>query len=270
MIICLTSKNNIIFGTAGNIEKDILSSIRRLRSLGIGAQEVEFVRGVTMSNETAKKAGYLAKELGIRLSIHAPYYINLASDEKLKVEASKKRILDSCERGFYLGVKNVVFHAAFYGKRNKEEVYEIVKRSILEMQDYLDKKGFGSVKLSPETTGKKTQFGSLDELLKLRKDTKCSICVDFAHLLARDGHVSYPEIFKKIDENEIKELHCHFSGIEYGEKGERKHLITTEEEISKLLDEARKHAVDLIIINESPDPLGDTQKSVKIWEKMRI
>jgi deoxyribonuclease-4 len=136
------------------------------------------------------------------------------------------------------------------------------------MQETLKKNGWDSVKLSPETTGKKSQFGDIDELLRLRKETGCSICVDFAHLLAREGSIDYPSVFKKLDKYDIKDLHCHFSGIEYTEKGERRHIPTEKEYFTPLFDEALKHDINLHIVNESPMPLDDTIKGKKLYEEL--
>jgi len=95
------------FGTAGvpNCSKDrsTVGGIRTIKELGLDAMEVQFVRGVRMNVERAREVRDVANSLGIELSVHAPYYINLASDEKIKQEQSKKRILDSCERGHHLG-----------------------------------------------------------------------------------------------------------------------------------------------------------------------
>ncbi|MCP3686457.1 MAG: TIM barrel protein [bacterium] len=256
----------IRLGTAGNCEKDILSSLKRLKEFGIDAQEVEFTYGVNMTLDTAKKAGKLAKELGIKLSIHAPFYINLASAEKHKIAASKKRILDSAERGHYLNATHIVFHAAFYGKRTHEETYEMVKQEILDMQLYMEKKKWNT-SLAPETTGKASQFGSLDELLKLSKETGCKICIDFAHLRAREGKINYKEVFDKI--KHIKHVHAHFSGIEYTAKGERRHLVMNEKDIEPLLKEIIKRKTDITIISESPVTWQDALKMKAVLEHLR-
>ena len=240
--------------------------LKRIKELGLDGVEIEFTYGVRMSVATAKKLGGVAKKLGLKLSVHAPYYINLASSEKEKIEASIKRILDSCERGHYLTAKYIVFHAAFYGKRSEEEVYQIVKKAILEMQQVI-KKNKWNVVLAPETTGKRSQFGTLDELLRLNKETGCAFCVDFAHLLARNGSIDYNEIIKKL--KGFKEVHCHFSGIEYTEKGERRHLVTEKKDIKNLFEKLLKSKTNFMIINESPDPLGDSVKSKKILEELK-
>jgi len=175
----------IISGPSG-LGDDALEGLQEISELGLKAVELSFTHGVRMSNEKARKIGVLAKKLGISLSIHGPYYINLNSEEKDKRVASKKRILDSCERGYHMGAEFVVFHPAYYMKSSKEKCYEAVKKAIIEMQDKIKKKGW-KVMLAPELTGKPTQFGDIDELVKLSKETGCAVCIDFAHHLARHG-----------------------------------------------------------------------------------
>ena len=215
--------------------------------------EVEFTYGVRMSMDDAREVGALAKEKGVVLSVHAPYYINLASDEKEKIVASKKRILDSCERAHALGAHNVVFHAGFYQQKTGAQTYRLVKNAILEIQRKISRRRW-KVKLCPEITGKPSQFGSLEELLKLMKDTGCSICVDFAHLYARQqGEIDYNRILKKLP----KSFHAHFSGIAFGEKGERKHLNTTPKFFEPLAEALIKRDANVTLINESPRPHKD-------------
>jgi deoxyribonuclease-4 len=250
-------------GTGG----DSFKGIQEISDAGLDAVEIEFTYGVRMSNELAKKCGELAKKLNIAVSVHAPYYVNLCSAEKQKIEASKKRILMSCERGHHLNARYIVFHPGFYGKYSKEECYQLVKKAILDMQRTIKEKAW-NVALAPETTGKPSAFGDLDELLRLKKDTGCHLCIDFAHMLARTGKRDYKEIFRKLKENKIRHIHSHFSGIEYTAKGERRHILTSEKDIKELLEWIKKEHIDATIINESPDPPGDSLKSRKILEKL--
>ncbi len=250
-------------GTGGNS----LEGVKEVARIGLAAVEIEFTYGVRMSNETANKIGAEAKKLGLALSVHAPYYINLASEEKKKIEASKQRILRSCERGHHLGAKYIVFHAAFYGKRTPEKTYEMVKKAIIEMQKKIREKKW-KVVLAPETTGRGRQFGSLDELLKLKKEAKCGITVDFAHLRARNnGNIDYKEVFAKL--KNVGHIHAHFSGIQWSEKGEQRHLMTTKEDFMPLLKQIKKSRADITIINESPDPVGDSLKAKKLFKALR-
>jgi deoxyribonuclease-4 len=114
--------------------------------------------------------------------------------------------------------------------------------------------------------GKLNVFGNEDEILRLVKETGCDFCLDFAHLYARSlGKMSYIEIYDKF--KNFPKLHCHFSGINFGDKGERSHKLTPESEIKKLLSAIPRNK-DITIINESPDPLGDSLKSKKILETL--
>jgi deoxyribonuclease-4 len=219
----------------------------------LDCMEVEFTYGVRMSMDAAREVGALAKAKGISLSVHAPYYINLASDEKEKIVASKRRILDSCERAAAFGARSVVFHAGFYQKKTAEQTYALIKKAILEIQKKISKNKW-KVKLCPEVTGKPSQFGSVEELLKLKKETGCGICVDFAHLYARQqGDIDYSQILKKLP----RKFHAHFSGIEYGPKGERKHLKTTKKFFEPLAQALLKTKRDITLICESPQPYRD-------------
>ena len=143
-------------------EHSTLGGIQTCRELGLQAMEIEFVRGVKMSIPLAKQVGVLAKELDIRLSIHAPYYINLCNPEKQK--ASMKRILDSCERAHHLGAKVVAFHPGYH-KEKKEEAMEMVVDACERMAKHIGEKGW-KVKLGPETTGKLSQIGDIDEAIR--------------------------------------------------------------------------------------------------------
>jgi deoxyribonuclease-4 len=243
----------IKIGPAGSERLGNLKGVLKVARMQLDCMEVEFTYGVRMSVEDARQVGALAREKGIILSVHAPYYINLASDEKEKIVASKQRILDSCQRAHALGAQNVVFHAGFYQKKTAEQTFAMVKKAILEIQGRI-KKNRWKVKLCPEVTGKPSQFGSIDELLTLKKESGCNLCVDFAHLYARSqGQVDYDQILKKLP----KKFHAHFSGIEYGLKGERKHLKTTQRFFEPLAEALIRRKVDITLICESPQPYKD-------------
>ncbi len=258
----------IKLGPAGNCDKGILKSIVRLHDeLQLDAQEVPFTYGVNMGIELAEEAGKLAREKGISVSVHAPYYVNLLSEDKSKVVASKQRILLAAERGHYLGATHIVFHAGFYGKLSKEDAYEIVKKEVADLQKSMKKNKWES-KIAPETTGKQSQFGDLDELLRLSKETGCSFCIDFAHMKARtNGKMSYAEMIEKIRGK--GHIHAHFSGIMYGAKGERNHEVTPKPEIMELMKAIVKAGLDITIINESPITWRDSLKMKDVLERLK-
>jgi deoxyribonuclease IV len=245
-------------GTGGSS----IEGFERIKQAGLDAVEVEFVYQIWMKKDQAIKIKEANKKLKLEISIHAPYYINLASKEPHKITASKKRILDSCEIGHYLGAKYVVFHPGFYQKQDKEIIYQQIKKEIIDLKKTI-KKNKWNIDLAPETTGKPSQFGDLDELIRLKKETNCHICVDFAHLKARNnGIIDYDEIMKKI--KPISNVHAHFSGIEFTEKGERRHQLTQTKDIKELFKYLKKYKINVTIINESPDSFGDALKMKKL------
>jgi len=253
----------IKFGPAGlgpvNTAEETLE---KYKSLGFEACEIAFTYGIYIKNRyDAERIKNKAKECKIKLSIHSPYYINLNSEEIEKRESSKKRIIDCCEIGEALGATAVVFHPGFYGK-NKESAFKIIKKEVMEIMKEI-KKNKWKIKIAAETTGKINVFGSLEEIHELVKETGCSFCIDFAHILAREKIVKYEKIFNLFKE---KEVHCHFSGIEYGDKGEKSHKKTKKEEWEELLTNLPKDR-DITIINESPYPIEDSILGIQIYNK---
>jgi deoxyribonuclease-4 len=240
-------------GPAGYDGLGYQGALQKVARMKLDCLEVAFTYGVRATVEAAKEIGTLAKEKGILLSVHAPYYINLASDEKEKAHASIQRIVDACERAAAMEAKKVVFHAGFYQNRSAEETYHRIEQSVQKIQNLIRHKKW-KVELCPEITGKSSQFGSLAELLRLRKETGCGITVDFAHLHARcQGQMDYPELFKKLP----KWFHAHFSGIQYGDKGEKKHVCTTRKSFEPLAKELMRRKLNVTLINESPRPYED-------------
>ncbi len=245
-----------------------LEGLAKAHGLGLDAIEVEFTYGVRMKKDVAQAFGKKAKELGISISIHAPYYINLASEEPQKIVASKKRILDSVERGHDMGAEFVVFHPAFYGKRTHEQTYAMVKDAIIDMMKTIRENGWTPM-IATETTGKPSQFGSLAELARLSNETGCAVCVDFAHIKARqNGVIDYDEVCTTL--KTIKHITGHFSGIEWTAKGERNHIPTDAKLIEELFSYLKKHDISMRVINESPQPYKDAALQMSIARRMKI
>jgi deoxyribonuclease IV len=250
-------------------KRDTISGIRKVAELGLQALEVEFVRGVNMSLPTAREVGKTAKESGIELSIHAPYYINLASAEKSIIAASKKRVLDSLERGSAMEAKIVVVHAGYYGK-NHDEAIKMIGDACAEIAERIERNKWNII-LGIETSGKQGQFGPLDEIVAMCGKTKHTVpVVDFAHLFARQGgKVDYGKILDSL--RHCRHLHCHFSGINYsvagiGKGNERNHEPIGRPPFLPLAEEILKRNIDITIICESPLLEKDALKMKGILE----
>jgi deoxyribonuclease-4 len=255
-----------------------LGGLRRVAELGLNSMEVEFVRGVSMRNEMADEVGKLAKELGILLSVHCPYFINLCSADKQKLEASKKRILDSVERAYHMGARIAVFHPGYYVSLTPEAAFEAVERACADMLDRMKSMGIKGVALGHETTGKISAFGTLDELVQLCKRVRgCAPVVDFSHLYARAaGKIDYAEVFEKLKPLRPKHLHSHFTSMEWtpakipGYGNERRHIPIkfNKPPFEPLAKEILKRKLSITLISESPVLELDSLEMKRVFEKL--
>ncbi len=257
----------IRFGPAGiPIQCEGSSTIEGIeccKKLGLGAMEIEYVRGVKMGDEKAKEAGKKAKELDIHISSHAPYYVNLCTTDKVKAEASKRHIFLAAKATFLANGKITVFHPGFYQKLGKEEAFQQTKKRLLEIKE---KMGEAKVKciLGAETVGKKSAFGGFEENVKMAQEVDfVKPVLDFAHLHARGdfrirNEDDYRKIFSILDKElpgYTKNIQCHFSEINYGEQGEINHLIlgtNNEPPYKPLMKVLAENGISGNIICESP------------------
>jgi deoxyribonuclease-4 len=273
----------LLFGTAGtpksSKKRNSISGIERVHELELGCMELEFVRGVKMGEATAGDVHEKAKKEVISLSVHAPYYINLNSSEPKKVDASIERIYTSARIGSICGARNIVFHPAYYQKDAPEKVYGRVFELLKMLTSQLEDEGI-EVILRPETTGKGTQFGSLNENVRLGCEIDDVLpCIDFAHLHARSNGAenSYEEFASTLElvENELgreglDDMHMHVSGIEYGEKGEKNHLNLNDSDLEyiELMRALKDFKVKGLLICESPDNEGDALLLKRTFESL--
>jgi deoxyribonuclease-4 len=255
----------LLFGTGGvplsAESRSTEAGIERIAELGLGCMEVEFVQGVKMSPEVAVSVGKLAARKKIALTAHGPYAVNLNAVERQKVHMSKERILQTARIADLFGARSITFHAAFYLKNTPTETYATVKKQMQEVMNTLRKEG-NKVTISPEVAGKVSQFGSLDEILKLSGEIEGILpCIDFSHWHARTGKAnSYREfsdildqVEKKLGRRGLDNMHIHLSGIAYGKKGEIKHLMLSDSDMhyAELLKALRERRAKGVVICES-------------------
>ena len=265
---------SLIFGTAGtplsSAGRDSIQGIKRVHELGLGCMELEFVRGVRMGADTAKNVRKQKETQGIHLSVHAPYYLNLNSHEQKKIIASIERIYQSAYIGSLAGANNIVFHPAYYLKSPADSVYMQVIKKMELLIERLNQENI-EVTLRPETTGKQSQFGTLEEVLRLSSELEgVKPCIDFAHLHARNGinntYNEFVEILEMVENvlgtDGLKDMHLHVSGIEYGAKGEIKHLTLNESDFNykDMLKSFKDYNVKGTIVCESPNLEIDAKK----------
>ena len=257
----------LLFGTAGvplsSKDRSSEGGVRRVRELNLEAMELEFVQGVRMGEEKAKKVGAVAQETNIALSCHAPYYINLNSREPEKIAASRERIIQTSRIARILGVRSVVFHPAFKHDDPEEVVLQRVIKELSLVREILSAEG-NEIMLRPETTGKGTQLGDLAETIQIAKEIPGVLpCIDFGHLHARTNgrYNTYDEFCEILEQTAeelgdrwVKNVHFHVSGIEYGIKGEKRHLALRESDLryEELMKACLSFGVEGLAISESP------------------
>ncbi len=241
-----------------------------LKEMQLDGLEVEFVHGVRMSDETRALLKQISEEQGFILTSHGPFYINLNSKEEEKVEASVQRILETAQAANDFGGYSITYHAAFYMGADKETVYNQVKKQTQKIIKELEKEKI-DVWIRPETTGKATQWGDYEEIIRLSKEFEQVLpCVDFSHVHARTGgaYNTYDEfclildrIAKELGQRAIDNFHAHLAGIDYTAKGEKRHLILEESDMNykDLLKAMKSFGVKGALVCESPNIETDTK-----------
>ncbi|MCX8177534.1 MAG: TIM barrel protein [Candidatus Bathyarchaeota archaeon] len=262
------------FGPAGvppsfKVMKAFLADVPRLlREEGLDAFEYQAVRWgekPQMRREEAEKLGLKSRDNDVLLSVHGSYFINLCGDRQT-IEASKNRLIACANAAKWMGAQPLVFHVGYYGKRAPNQVFEMCKEALKDVVERLKSLGLESIKLGPETMGKHSQFGSLDEILALCEQVEqAQPVIDWAHLHARDqGRFKKVDDFREVlveIENRlgtgaIKNLHCHFTKIEFTEKGEKRHHVLDEKnygpDFELLASVIAEFKLNPVIISESP------------------
>lgn len=240
--------------------------------------EMEWVQQVPKNSERMAEIRETAEKYHMYLTVHAPYFINLNAKEKEKLEASKKRILDALSMAELCGAHSVCVHPAFYLGMDPSDAYENVRKATADIMQKKEKL-FPHVNLGFETMGKPTQFGTLEEVLKLSKEFGIYPTVDPAHMHARSNGAwnskeEWNDMFDMyvhyLGKKSLQSVHMHYSGIEYTEKGERKHLPLQESDAKwkDFLSVLKVRGVSGTVVCESPLLEQDTLLMQKEFSKL--
>ncbi|RJQ21027.1 hypothetical protein C4580_03325 [Candidatus Woesearchaeota archaeon] len=263
---------SLLFGTPGipmsTQPRDTMNGIRQVKSLGLDAMEFEFVQSVHISEEKASEVRKLAEDLGIVLTCHGQYFVNLAATDPAKYHASINRMLLAARRVAECGGYSVTWHMGYYLGRPKPAVHELVVKGVKEVVKTLQDEGV-KIWIRPETTGKETQWGDLQETIRLSQEVEQVLpCVDFGHLHARyNGKNNTLEEFRDIlaqvekglGREALDNMHIQCCGINYGPKGEKNHLNFEESDMNwrDMLKAWREFKIKGVVITESPNIEGD-------------
>jgi deoxyribonuclease IV len=215
--------------------------ILRLRELQLDALELAWVQSVRVSDETCAVIKSTAQQAKLALSVHAPYYINLNAQTREMWAAGRDRLLAAARAGYKAGATDIIFHPGSYMKDEPAVVNKIAVQRLAEVAAQLQAEGV-KVTLRPETMGKSAMLGTLEEAIAWSREIEGVLpCIDFAHLHARAGDGSFNSykefsaalklVRDGLGRRGLQSLHIHLSGIEYGPKGEKKHLPLKEADL---------------------------------------
>lgn len=272
--------NELKFLTAGmplKTDKKIgySDAFKVLENMNLDGIEVEFVQGVRMSENSQKLVKEASKKF--TFTAHGPYYINLNAREQEKIDASITRIVDTATVANKFGGYSITYHAAFYLGNDKEVVFKRVVEQTSKIIAILEKEN-NKIWIRPETTGKGTQWGDVDEIVRLSKEFNQVLpCVDFAHVHARSGggfntYDDFCSILEKIGTElgdvALNNFHAHLAGIAYSDKGEKNHLPLQDSDMNykDLLKAMKKFDIKGAVVCESPN-IEDDCKLIKEYYK---
>ena len=226
------------FGPAGNADsfskkhKSSIAAPQWIAEFGLDCYEYQCGKGVHVGEETARKLGENSRAAGIALSLHAPYFINLANPDSEAIQKTIRYITGACQVAAWMGAERVVIHSGALMGRSRREAQEIARKTLPQVIQACDDQGFSHIALCPETMGKINQLGDLDEVLELcTLDSRLIPCIDFGHLYARslgelEGHEAVVRMLDRVEEvlgqARARCFHSHFSHIEFTPKGGEK------------------------------------------------
>ena len=236
----------IRFGPAGNSQafydeghKHTYEAPEWLHKQGLNAFEYSFGRGVKLKEETASKIREQAEKYDVAMSVHAPYYINLANGDPEKFEKNLAYFRESTAAAGYLGAKRIVFHPGSCAKMDRKIAFQNVCDNLKNILAALRIEGYDGFIYCAETMGKINQIADLDEVgILAGLDDSVYPAIDFGHLNARtlgglktkNDYAAVLESLKNsAGEEKTHHMHVHFSHIQYTDKGEKLHLTFEDE-----------------------------------------
>lgn len=280
----------IRFGPAGNSDSFYAQGHKRtteafswIAQMGLNAFEYSFGRGVQLSQATAEAIGEAAAKEGVFLSVHGPYYINLATEDTDKAAANIRYLMQSVQAAKWMGAKRVVFHPGTPGKLVYEDAVARVKAALLVAAEALGSM-LDEVAICPETMGRPKQIGSLEETIELcQLDSRIIPALDFAHLHARgkgaiQTEQDYADILDKLEaglgKQRVKHFHIHFAHIQYTAAGEKMHRKFSDEgfgpDFAPLARQLIRRGMEPVIICESQGTMAEDAAEMKrIYEEER-
>ena len=277
-----------LFGPSGHSESYAAEGLtstadmpRWISARGLDIFEYSFGRGVRVSTATAAAIGEKCDEYGVEMSVHAPYFINFASPEPEKAQNSVNYIISSLKVLKAFGGERCVFHAGAQGQDSREAAFARTKEMFARTLELIaEEPDYADLIVCPETMGKQAQIGTVEEVVELcRLGENVYPCVDFGHINALYGGSlksarDFEDVVKKLldglGEKKTKNMQVHFSKIQYGAKGEIRHLTFADDvygpEFEPFAEIIVKYGLTPHILSESAGTQAEDSAAMRdIW-----
>jgi deoxyribonuclease IV len=270
-----------IFRTLGAQSFDVPRLLREECLDAFEYQAVRWGQKPQMKREDAERLGVEARKNDVWVSMHGSYYVNL-SGKKEVVEASKRRLVACATAAQWMGAYVLVFHTGFYGRFEKSYAFKNCVDALKDIVETMNSLGIRDVKLGPETMGRVFQVGTLDEILTICQEVEqTQLVIDWSHMHARrqgrfrkvdDFRAVVEEVERRLGTEAARGMHCHFSKIEYTDKGERRHHVLDEArygpDFEMLAEVIAEFKMRPVIICETPLLDVDAMKMRDTYRKM--
>lgn len=255
-----------------------------LKEKGLTAYEYSLTHGVRIKPDTAKRIGEAARAVGLFVSVHAPYYINLAAEDADVLEKSVRHLTRATEAASWMGARRVVFHPGSASGSDRSEALARIRRGLAMVRERCAQWIDSGIAICPETMGKRSQMGTVAEVLALCAEEEWLVpTFDFGHIHAAGGGAlnsteDFEAVFDTIEAalgyERAARIHCHFSRIEYGQSGERRHMNFEDTEygpdFTHLAEVIVKRKYAPVLICESRgNQIQDAMEMKTTYEKLR-
>ena len=276
--------SDIRFGPSGNSNsfyadghKATVEAPKWVSERNLNAFEYSFGKGIRISSDAASEIAKEANKYDVEISVHAPYFINFASDDEIKANNSIMYLLNSLKALEHFQGHRCVFHSGSQGKLDRSVAIKNIHYMIPKLLEIIYKEGLDRYTICPETMGKQAQIGSVDEIVEICKLDKILYpCCDFGHINAvtqgtlkskKDFDNIFEKMIDKLGFEKVKKMHVHFSKIEYGAKGEIRHLTFEDQTYGPRYEHFIESVIDYklepFILSESDGTQAEDAKAMR-------
>lgn len=240
--------------------KDDAAFLDRIVARGHTAYELAFVTAFPWKEARCRKFGELARERGIWVSVHAPYFAVLTVEDEDRAKQCLAALEHTMKLGRALGSRIICAHFGAAQGRDPEQLTELIQERLRFLSPKIEQMGVG---LGLETSGAERNFGTLGDIALLAGEfTFVRPIVDWAHVHAQTGGAltsvaAFESVIGFIRESfpgwMIDPLQTQFTDNLFNSGGEVRHLPYGEGSlrVAPLVEAALASELSMVVISEA-------------------